>query len=120
MIKFNCTYPIDKISETWKGYISRLVYYGSHYEMRILGKVDISVILGNTSSGYFLYLLEYETGFNIQSPTRIDDNASTMMTLLDDVDAVTVAYAINEISGIMGGNQKRCKRKVKNTNMVEF
>lgn len=65
MIKFDCTYSEHNSTQTWKSYITRLVYFGSHYEMKILGKSDITIIFGNTSSGYFVYFPKYETGLNI-------------------------------------------------------
>lgn len=120
MIRFDCFDSANRSTTSWKSYISRLVYFGSHYEMKILGKSDITVIFGNTSSGYFIYFPEHETGFNIPNTTEVIENASKLMSIFENVDAVTVAYGINTASRLIGGNQKRCKRSKKSTNVIPF
>lgn len=120
MIKFDCVHYARKSTQTWKSYISRLVYFGSHCEMKILGKSDITVILGNTSSGYFAYFPECETGCNIPNTTETFENASKLMSIFEETDAVTVAYAISTVSGIFGGGRNRCKKSRKSTKVIPF
>lgn len=120
MIKFDCIHYTNNSTETWKAHISRLVYFGSHCEMRIHGKSDITAIFGNTSSGYFIYFPEYETGCNIPSTTETFEIASKLLSIFSDTDAVTVAYAITMISELFCGRRKQCKKIRKSTNLIPF
>lgn len=42
------------------------------------------------------------------------------MSIFEEADAVTVAYAINAVSGIMGGDRNRCKTSRKSTDMIPY
>ena len=54
MIRFHCSYRWDDGSkDTWHGTIKQIIHFGSHYEVFILSRSSLRVLVGKSSTGLF-------------------------------------------------------------------
>jgi len=109
MIKFDCIGFFDNSRKTWQGYISKLVYFGSHMEISVMLSRPITADVCKTTSGFFVYFAHYECALNLCSLFDIDENIGRLSAIFDDKDAVTVACAIGKVGNLL--STPRRKRK---------
>jgi len=107
MIKFECKGYLEDNEKTWWGYISKLFYFGSHMQIFIESGDPISADVCKTLSGFFVFFIDYEAGLNLSSLFDIDENADRLLAVFDGKDAVTVAYAINEVGYLLPAPRRR-------------
>ena len=65
---FRCEYGEGGFSESWDGRITKVLTFGSHYEMRILSRSSITVLFGRTYCGYFICIPDDEVSCQIEHP----------------------------------------------------
>jgi len=114
MIKFDCKGYLNNKENSWRGYISKLVYPGSHLEISIHMADPISADVCKTLSGFFVYFPNYETGVNLASLFDIDENAGRLQTIFGNKEAITVAYAISKVGSLLSQprRNRRCSKPV--------
>jgi len=118
MIRFECKGSFNNKEQSWRGYITKLVYYGSHLEISIQLAEPITAVVCKAFSGFFVYFTHFESGFNLPSLFDIDGNAGNFMQMLDVKDAVTVANAIGKV-GYFLSTPRRRKRRHTNFSLSE-
>lgn len=107
MIKFVCKGFYGSSRKTWHGYISKLVYMGSHLEISIVLSQPITACVCKTLSGFFVYFAHYECGVNLGSLFDIDGNYGRLAAIFDDKDAFTVAYAISKVGDLLSSPRNK-------------
>lgn len=86
--------------ETWAGEITEVESYGGHYEFRIRSRSNIRVLVGKFSFGLFACIPDFKAGCFLGSLSDIFYNKERLIQAMGNiVDAVTVAYALNTLSG---------------------
>lgn len=101
MIKFNCKGFCGSSNKTWQGYISKLVYSGSHIEIYIQLADTITAVVCKTLPGFFVYFPYYETGSNLSSLFDTDEIVGRLLAIFDEKDAFTVAFAIGRVGNLL-------------------
>ena len=112
MIKFNCKYHFDwqSYESTWQCSISSLVYFGSHLEIVVQTDEPVTVIVGKTSSGFFVYFKSHVTGADLSSLFDVDRNVKKLSTVcFDEKMAASVAFAINRIGRLLSSPRRKLK-----------
>lgn len=97
MITFEC----KDDEETWLGTINHLNNYGNYYEIRIESRSSIQVIFGESSSGGFACMPDFNVGCHL---THLKDqfwNTEKLTRILGKVDGITVAEALYELADIV-------------------
>ena len=115
MIKFDCKYHFDgnRNESSWQCAISRLVYFGSHLEFVVQTYEPVSVVVGKTSSGFFVYFRTHVTGMELPSLFDIRVNVPLLSSVcFDEHKAATVAFAIKRVGHLL--SQPRRKRNISN------
>ena len=107
MIKFNCKGFYDKKTRTWQGYISKLVYFGSHMEISVMLAQPITADVCKTQSGFFVFFAYYECGVNLCSLFDTDEIVGRLLSIFDEKDAATVAHAIGKVGNLLSKPRKR-------------
>jgi len=107
MIKFECKGYLEYKELTWRGYISKLFYFGSHMQIFIELDEPISADICKTLSGFLVFFVDYEAGLNLSSLFDVDENVDRLLAVFDDRDAVTVAYAIKEVGHLLPAPRRR-------------
>lgn len=92
------SFPCTNEGQLWYGIITYIENYGSHYEMRIESRSALTVILGKTSSGNFLCIPAFNVGSELAHLKDIFWNTERLISILGEVDGVTVAEALYYIS----------------------
>ena len=113
MIKFDCKHYFEWIDDekTWQCAISRLNYFGSHLEMVIQTCEPVTVLVGKTSSGFFIFFKSQYTGIDLKSLFDIGENILKLSSVCyDEEKAVSVAFAIKRIGHLL--SNPRRKRKI--------
>jgi hypothetical protein len=118
MIKFDCMGCLSNKEILWQGYISKLLYSGSHLEISIHLADPITAVVCKTLPGFFVYFLRLETGLNLPSLFDTDENAGRLAQLFNDKDAITVAFAIKKVASLLSTSRR--KRKPLNTPLYEI
>jgi len=114
MIKFDCKHHFEweRAERIWQCAISRLVYFGSHMELVVQTDEPVTIIVGKTSSGYFIYFKSHVTGADLHSLFDVNRNIPIISSVcFDEVKAVTVAFAINRIGNLLSHPRKNAKHK---------
>ena len=93
-IKFECTIKKGKKTEKWDGMITKLTKFGSHYELKIESRSGFIVIIGNTNYGNFACIPDYNVGCHLSQLNDLFWNSERLCSLMNKVDAVTVAHAL--------------------------
>jgi len=93
-MRFKCKF----IEEEWQGAISNLTKQSNVYEFWIKSRSNIMVVFGPTSRGGFACFPDFQVGCHL---TNLKDkfwNTEQLIRILGDVDGVTVAAALYELS----------------------
>jgi hypothetical protein len=117
MIKFDCKGFEEGRTQKWRGYISRLVYFGGHMEISIILSQPITADVCKTMSGFFVFFPHKEYGVNLGSLFNIDDNFGRLAEIFDYKDAYTIAYAIGKVGNLLSTPHKR--RRVVSNSMID-
>jgi hypothetical protein len=117
MIKFDCKGRLNNKEKTWRGYITKLIYYGCHMEISIMLDDPITIDVCKTASGFIVFFERYECASALTSLFGIDDNISRLLGIFDGKDATTVAYAIAKVGNLLSNPRRR--RKPANIPMSE-
>ena len=114
MIKFDCKYHFESNTREsiWQCAISSLIFFGSHLEIVIQTYEPITVIVGKTSSGFFVFFKAHYTGVDLESLFDIDVNFAKISSVcFEDKKAASVAFAIKRVGHLI--SKPRRKRKSK-------
>ena len=113
MIKFDCKYHFegDRYEKTWQCAISKLTYFGSHLEIVVQTNGPTSVIVGNTSSGFFVFFKSHYTGVDLTSLFDIERTVPQLSSVcFDERKAASVAFAIKRVGHLLASPKRRRKR----------
>lgn len=80
--------------KSWEGSVTRLNDYGSHYEFTIQSRSSIMVLLGESSSGYFACMPDFNAGCHLARLNDVFWNKERLTAALGKIDGITVAYAL--------------------------
>lgn len=97
MEKFRCKTK----KESWVGHISYLKNYGSHYEMYVESRSSLIVTFGETRSGNFLCIPNFNVGCELVHLRDRFWNKERLISLLGEVDGTTVEEALNVARGLI-------------------
>ena len=120
MIKFECNGFIGSSRNTWRGYISKLVYSGDSLEISILLTQPVTACVCKTSSGFFVYFACYECGLNLDSLFIINENSGRLAVIFDEKDALTVAFAIGKVGNLLSKPRRKCSSDKKSEAFAEL
>lgn len=95
---FECELEYEEKIETWKGKVTFLKKYASHYEMRIESRSSLLVLFGETSSGGFACIPDFSVGCHLAHLKDRFWNTEKLTSILGDVDGITVATALYKIA----------------------
>jgi hypothetical protein len=107
MIKFDCKRNFGQNTQTWYGYITKLIYSGAHVEISVMLDKPVTADVCKTTSGFFVFFPYLECGLNLCSLFDIRENAGRMMAIFDDKEAVTVAHAISKVGDLLSKPRKK-------------
>ena len=113
MIKFDCKYHFegDRYEKTWQCAISRLTYFGSHLEIVVQANEPTTVVVGNTSSGFFVFFKSHYTGVDLSSLFDIDRTVPQISSVcFDERKAASVAFAIKRVGHLLASPKRKRKR----------
>jgi hypothetical protein len=89
----------DGEKEEWSGKISRIVHYGSHYEIFIQSRSSILIVVAKTSYGLFVGIPTFKAGCYISNLKDMFFNKENLIEALNNtVDGITVACALQSLS----------------------
>ncbi len=97
MIIFKC----KNEEESWSGKIKYLNDYGNYYEMRIESRSGLQVIFGESSAGGFACIPEFNVGCHLAHLNDRFWNTEKLTAILGEVDGITVAEALYELSDVI-------------------
>ncbi|HHU78933.1 MAG TPA: hypothetical protein GXZ29_08700 [Clostridiales bacterium] len=99
MMQFHCSYQWDDgSSDVWYGTVDQVVSFGSHYEIFILSRSSLRVMVGESSSGLFACLPDYGAGCHLSTLDDTFYNSEKLIRALDNaVDGTTIAYALKAL-----------------------
>jgi len=97
LIKFECTMKTGKKTENWSGMITKLTEFGSHYELKIESRSGFIVVIGKTSYGNFACIPDYDVGCHLSTLNDLFWNSERLRAIMNKVDAITVAHALQAI-----------------------
>jgi hypothetical protein len=90
-IEFTCKLG----NKAWNGKISGIINYGSHTQMQIESRSGINIIFGETQSGNFCCIPDWQAGCQLAG---LDDSfwnyESLTRAMKNKVDAMTVSKAL--------------------------
>jgi hypothetical protein len=99
------------MADTWQCSISSLIYFGSHLEIIIQTYEPVTVIVGKTSSGFFVFFKSHYTGVDLESLFDIDVNFAKLSSVcFEEKKAASVAFAIKRVAHLL--SKPRRKRKI--------
>ena len=116
---FSCEYGEYGVSESWDGYITKLVKLGSHYEMRIMSRSSITVIFGRSYCGYFICIPDDGASCQVAYLNQTKYITEKLILTIGEIGASTVAYALKTVNPIVLREEKRCIKGEKNRNTVQ-
>lgn len=97
MMSFDCGSQYER----WEGKIVSLEDYGGFYEMIVESRSRFHIIFGRVNFGNFICITNYKVGLLL---SRLDDvywNTNEIGSQIGDIDGVTVATALYEVSKII-------------------
>lgn len=97
-IKFECTMKKGRKIENWSGTITNLIKFGSHYEFKIESRSGFIVIIGKTTYGNFACIPDYDVGCHLSTLKDLFWNAEHLSSIMNKVDAITVAHALQSVA----------------------
>ncbi len=92
--KFLCNSRDSK----WSGNITKLINYGTHYEMRIESRSGITVLFGKTSMGNFACMPDFGAGCHLAELNNEFYSKGKLTNVINHVDAITIAKALNTLT----------------------
>ncbi|MBU3192290.1 hypothetical protein K9O30_23005 [Clostridium bowmanii] len=98
LIKFECTMKMGKKIESWSGMITKLTKFGSHYELKIESRSGFIVVIGKTNYGNFACIPDYDVGCHLSTLNDLFWNSERLSAIMNKVDAITVANALQAIA----------------------
>jgi len=104
MIAFKCSYQWNKDDrDDWDGVIESISKDGGIYEVCIAGRGSrIKVILGNSPSGVFTCIPDFDAGCYISSLSDLYWNSDILTRAMENiVDATTVACGLGALKDIL-------------------
>jgi len=93
-IKFHCKEMIGKQLQTWNGKVTRLVNYGSHYEISIDSRSGFFFLVGHCVNGNFISIPAFNIGSDLADYSDYFWNNERLSDIMNPVDAATVAEAL--------------------------
>jgi hypothetical protein len=88
----------------WQGHITKLINYGSHYEMRIESLSGITVLFGKTSMGTFACMPDFQTGCHLAELNNENYSQQKLLGVINFIDAITIAKALNSLTTVEVGD----------------
>lgn len=102
MVKFNCVQKINETQTSWVGKIRTFKDNNSNYEINVDGiNTGMRIIFGNSERGSFISLPEYGVSCGADSFSNASQNYEKLAPLIGEVDAITVAEALNKMSEVL-------------------
>ena len=93
-IKFRCHETIGKQLEHWTGMVTRLINYGSHYEISIDSRSGFFFLVGHCVNGSFISIPAFNIGSDLADYSDYFWNNERLSSIMNPVDAATVAEAL--------------------------
>ena len=109
MIKYDCYGFCGSSRKIWQGFISKLVYSGSHLEISVMLAQPVTAFVCKTTAGYFVYFTHLECGVNLDSLFLVEENYGRLAAIFDDKDAYSVAFAICKVGNLLSNPRKKSK-----------
>ena len=78
--------------------ITKLTEYESHYELKIESRSGFIVVLRKTSYGNFACIPDYDVGCHLSTLNDLFWNSERLREIMNKVDAITVAHALQAIA----------------------
>jgi len=103
-IKFECAMKKGKRTENWFGIITNLTQFGNHYELKIESRSGFIVIIGKTNYGNFACIPDYDVGCHLSNLKDLFWNSEHLCAIMNKVDGITVAYALQAVAGYIDLN----------------
>ena len=97
MEKFRC----KNKRESWVGHIRYMKNHGSHYEMYVESRSSLMIIFGETSSGNFLCVPNFNVGCELAELRDLFWNKERLTSVLGEIDGITVAEALYTVSKLI-------------------
>ena len=95
---FECVNITKKGKETWTGTINSFINYGSHYEINIVSRSSILVLLGKTSQGSFACMPDFGAGCHLANLKDEFYSTEKLTSVMGKIDGITVASALAAIA----------------------
>jgi hypothetical protein len=95
---FHCELKTKDRNESWTGKITKLVNYGSHYEIRIESRTGITVLIGICEQGNFDSIPDWNAGCYLSSLKDSFWNKERLCDALGLVDGITVTSALYSLA----------------------
>lgn len=97
---FQCSYHWKDEIEIWTGNITKVEFCGGYYEIQIISRSNIRVLVGRFSSVLFACIPAFKVGCCLSSLNDLACNRERLIDVMGNVlDAVTVAFALKSLSG---------------------
>ena len=99
MIRFHCSYRWDDGSkDIWHGTVEQIIHFGSHYEIFILSRSSLRVLVGKSSTGLFACIPDFSVGCYLSSLDDTFYNSEKLIRALDNaVDGTTVSCTLKAL-----------------------
>ena len=97
MDKFKC----KNKKESWAGHIRYIKNHGSHYEMYVESRSSLMIIFGETSSGNFLCVPNFNVGCELVELSDRFWNKERLTSVLGEIDGITVEEALYTVSKLI-------------------
>jgi hypothetical protein len=106
VIQFHCSYQWDDGSkDIWYGTVNQVINFGSHYEVFILSRSSLRVLVGQSTSGLFACLPDFSAGCHLSTLNDTFYNSEKLIHALGNVvDGMTVAYAFKALEPFLNFN----------------
>lgn len=95
---FECVNQTKKNKETWTGRITSMINYGSHYEIKIVSRSSIMVLLGKTTLGNFACMPDFGAGCHLSELKDKFYSTEKLCDVMGKIDGITVACALAAIA----------------------
>jgi hypothetical protein len=106
-MNFSCVNETEFKKEIWEGVITKLVRYGSHYEILIKSRSSIMVLFGKSSRGGFASMPDFGAGCHLIDFKDKFWNTEKLTEVLGKVDGITVATALYTLSDRIRTTEKQ-------------
>jgi hypothetical protein len=103
MISFRCSFQWDEDEcDDWDGFITQITCLGDHYEVSIVSRSTLRVIIGRYSAGLFACIPEYQAACNLSTLDDTFYNSEKLIRAMESpVDGTTVACALRTLSKLI-------------------